>query len=100
MAFRRLKTRCTRPKRANVGRRPAAGPGSRRPPAAPCALNSLITARHATPHAAHDYAVQILNEPLTAWAPAKGFLPRIGLRSSPARRRAGAAARWGGGTLE
>src|SRR5271165_6483748 len=37
--------------RAIILRRPARGPGPRRPLAALCALNSLITARHAPPHA-------------------------------------------------
>src|SRR5580704_11611996 len=74
--------RRTRPKRAISVRWPALSPGWRRPLAALCALNSLITARHAPPHALGDYAVQIINEPLTRLPLARGILPGVRLRSA------------------
>ena len=66
--------RQTRAKGAISVRRAALDPRSRRPLAALCALNSLITARYAPPHALFDYAVQIINDPLTTLALAKGIL--------------------------
>ena len=69
--------RQTRPKCASSGRRPGPATGSRRPLAALCALNSLITARYAPPHALFDYAVQIINDPLTTRGLRKGIFRGI-----------------------